>query len=64
MSDDETKKASETYLRAAAALADLPIREEHFAAVLAAFEVITAQAKLVTAFELPETTDAAPRFIA
>jgi hypothetical protein len=52
----------ETFLRAAADLQKLPIPDENFAAVLAAFEVITAQAKLVTDFSLPETTEAAPRF--
>jgi hypothetical protein len=53
---------TENFLRAAAELQNLPIPEENFAAVLAAFEVITAQAKLVTDFQLPEATEAAPRF--
>ncbi len=53
---------TETFLRAAASLQALPIPEENFAAILAAFEVITAEARLVTAFPLPETTEAAPRF--
>jgi hypothetical protein len=54
---------AETFLRAAAALQDLPISEESFPAVLAAFEVITAQAMLVTEFTIPETIEAAPRFV-
>ena len=50
------------YLDKAAALLDLPIRAEHYAEVLAAFRVLRAQAALVTEFELPAHTDAAPRY--
>jgi hypothetical protein len=53
----------DAYLKAAAALLDLPIRPEHVDEVMAAFAVITAQARLVTEFSLPETIEAAPRFI-
>jgi hypothetical protein len=53
----------EDYLDAAAALLGLPIRPEHRGEVLAAFEVLTAQGRLVTEFELPETIEAAPRFV-
>jgi hypothetical protein len=53
----------EPYLNAAAALANLPIRPEDRDEVMAAFAVITAQARLVTEFHLPETIEAAPRFV-
>ena len=57
---DDAEKA---YLSAASALTDLPIRPEHLDEVMAAFAVITSQARLVTEFLLPETIEAAPRFI-
>lgn len=50
------------YLDTVAIVLDLPIRPEHRDEVLAAFRVLSAQAKLVTEFELPETINAAPRF--
>jgi len=53
---------TETFVRAAAALQNFAIPEENLPAVLAAFEVITAQARLVTDFPLPETTEAAQHF--
>jgi len=53
----------ELYLNAASVFLDLPIRPEHRDEVLAAFTVITAQSRLVTEFELPESIDAAPRFV-
>jgi hypothetical protein len=53
----------EPYLNAAAALTNLPIRPEDRDEVMAAFAVITAQARLVTEFHLPETIEAAPRFV-
>jgi hypothetical protein len=55
--------ALRTYLSAASALIDLPIRPEYLDEVMAAFAVITAQARLVTDFSLPETIEAAPRFV-
>jgi hypothetical protein len=55
--------ADKTYLAAASALIDLPIHPEHLDEVMAAFAVITSQARLVTEFLLPETIEAAPRFI-
>ncbi len=57
-----TDTTEAAYLHQAAALLDLPIREEDRAAVLAAFTVLMAQARLVTKFALPEDTEAAPRF--
>ncbi len=57
---DDAEKA---YLHAASALIDLPIRPEHLDEVVAAFAVITAQARLMTEFLLPESIEAAPRFI-
>jgi hypothetical protein len=54
----------EDYLAAAAALLGLPIRPAHKADVLAAFMVLREQGRMVTAFELPEETEQAPRFIA
>jgi hypothetical protein len=53
----------EIYLSAASVLLDLPIRPEDRDEVLAAFVVLTAQAKLVTEFALPEAILAAPRFV-
>jgi hypothetical protein len=53
----------ESYVRTASALLGLPIRDEHRDEVLAAFTVLRAQAALVTEFTLPETIEAAPRFI-
>ena len=50
------------YLDDAAALLGLPIRDAHREAVEAAFAVLLAQARLVTEFALPETTEAAPRY--
>jgi len=57
-----TDTTEAAYLDQAAALLGLPIREEDRAAVLAAFAVLMAQARLVTEFALPEDTEAAPRF--
>jgi hypothetical protein len=54
----------EEYLDAASALAGLPIRPEDRAEVLTAFAVLREQARLVTAFELPDEVEAAPRFAA
>jgi hypothetical protein len=54
---------TESYLRAAAALLGLPIRDEDFTEVAAAFAVMTAQAALLADFALPETIEAAPRFV-
>jgi hypothetical protein len=51
------------YLDQASRLLDLPIRPGHREEVLAAFRILTAQAKLITEFALPEGTEAAPRFI-
>jgi len=53
----------DAYLKTASALLDLPIRPEHLDEVMAAFAVITSQARLITEFPLPETTEAAQRFI-
>jgi hypothetical protein len=53
----------DAYLDAAAEFLDLPIRPEHRDEVMAAFAVITAQGRLVMEFELPETIEAAPRFV-
>ena len=53
----------EAYLDAAAALLELPIRPEHRAEVLAAFATLRAHARLLDSFELPESVEAAPRFI-
>lgn len=50
------------YLDQAAALLDLPILPEHYEEVLAAFQVLRAQAQLITEFALPAPTEAAPRF--
>jgi hypothetical protein len=50
------------YLRAASALLGLPIRPEHEQEVQEAFAVISAQARLVTDFALPDDIEAAPRF--
>jgi len=55
--------AEKNYLAAASTLIDLPIRPEHLDEVMAAFAVITSQARLVTEFSLPEIIEAAPRFI-
>jgi hypothetical protein len=51
------------YLNAASALTGLPIRPEDRDEVMAAFAVITSQARLVTGFHLPENIEAAPRFV-
>jgi len=51
------------YLTVASALTGLPIRPEDRDEVTAAFAVITDQARLVTEFHLPETVEAAPRFV-
>jgi hypothetical protein len=50
------------YLMAASALLGLPIKPEHMDEVRAAFEVISAQARLVTEFVLDHDIEAAPRF--
>jgi hypothetical protein len=50
------------YLRAASALLGLPILPEHEQEVRDAFAVISAQARLVTEFALPDDVEAAPRF--
>jgi len=55
---------AEEYLSAASELLGLPIRREHYEAVLAAFEVLCEQGRLVTGFELPAEVEAAPRFVA
>jgi hypothetical protein len=57
-----TDRDEAAYLDQAAALLGLPIRVEDRAAVLVAFAVLMAQARLVTEFPLPEDTEAAPRF--
>ena len=54
----------EDYLTAASALLGLPIQPAHKAEVLAAFTVLREQGRMVTAFELPDETEQAPRFIA
>jgi hypothetical protein len=54
---------AEAYLKSASVLLDLPIPDEYFAEVAAAFEVIAAQARLIDGFALPETVEAAPRFV-
>lgn len=51
------------YIDAAATLLDLPIPPTDRDAVIAAFTTLLAQAALVTRFPLPETIEAAPRFI-
>jgi hypothetical protein len=51
------------YLDAASALTGLPIRPEDRDEVMAAFAVITAQARFLAAFHLPESIEAAPRFV-
>jgi hypothetical protein len=51
------------YLDAASALLGLPILPEHRDEVLAAFAVLTQQARLLAAFALPEHIEAAPRFM-
>lgn len=51
------------YLHSASAFLGLPIRPEHEQEVRAAFAVLTAQARLVTGFELPDDIEPAPRFI-
>jgi hypothetical protein len=53
----------EPYLDAASALAGLPIRPEDRDEVMAAFAVITAQSRFLTEFHLPESIEAAPRFV-
>jgi hypothetical protein len=58
-----TQTDPKDFLRAASSLLELPIREQDFGEVLAAFEVMTAEARLLAAFALPATIDAAPRFI-
>jgi hypothetical protein len=50
------------YFDAAAALLALPVRPEHREEALAAFRVLTEQARLITEFELPADIEAAPRF--
>jgi hypothetical protein len=55
---------AEEYLSAASALLELPIRREHYEEVLAAFEVLCEQGRLVTEFALPAELEAAPRFVA
>ncbi len=57
-----TDPAETAYLDAASIMLGLPIRPEHRAEVLTAFAVLTAQAKLITQFSLPEDIEAAPRF--
>jgi len=59
MTDDEQS----AYLDAAAALLGLRIPVADRAEVAAAFAVLTAQARLLADFELPEGTEAAARFI-
>jgi hypothetical protein len=51
------------YLSQASILLGLPIRPEHHDEVVAAFRVLTAQAKLITDFALPDETEPAPRFV-
>jgi hypothetical protein len=58
MSED----AEKNFFAAASVLLGLPIKPEHYDDALAAFRVLTAQAKLVTEFPLPDEIDAAPRF--
>ncbi|MBU6419001.1 MAG: DUF4089 domain-containing protein [Proteobacteria bacterium] len=58
--DQETQAA---YLAAAEKLLGLPIRPEHKEAVQTAFAVICQHAELVTSFNLPPETEAAPRYI-
>jgi hypothetical protein len=58
MSED----TEENFFAAASALLGLPIKPEHYDDALAAFRVLTAQAKLVTEFLIPDEIDAAPRF--
>jgi len=53
---------AEAYLAAASDLLGLPIRPEDRDEVLAAFEVLCEQGRLVTAFVLPAEVEAAPRF--
>ena len=57
-----SKDTVETYFEAASALLELPVRPEHRDEALAAFRVLTAQARLVTEFALAEAIEAAPRF--
>jgi hypothetical protein len=57
-----TEPSPTNYLDQASHLLNLPIRPEHRDEVLAAFQVLLAQAKLIIEFELPETFDPAPRF--
>jgi hypothetical protein len=52
----------EAYFDAAAAHLALPVRPEHREEALAAFRVLTEQARLVTEFDLPAEIEAAPRF--
>ncbi len=59
MSDDEVIG----YFAAAAVLLDLQPLAEHRDEALAAFKVLVAEARLVTAFPLPAGIEAAPRFV-
>jgi hypothetical protein len=54
--------AEESFFAVASALLGLPIKPEHYDDALAAFRVLTTQAKLVTDFPLPNEIDAAARF--
>jgi hypothetical protein len=57
------KDEVEAYFDAASALLGLPVRPEHRDEALAAFRVLSAQARLVTEFPLPEDAEPAPRFV-
>jgi hypothetical protein len=57
-----TGAVEQDYLSAASALLGLPIRHEHIDEVRSAFAVISAQARLVTEFALPDGIESAPRF--
>jgi hypothetical protein len=58
-----TNKEIEDYMDAASVLLGLPIRPEHRDEVLAAFRVLVDHGTLLQEFALPETVEAAPRFI-
>jgi len=58
---DEAARA-EADLDAASALLGLPIRPEHRSEVVAAYVVLTAHARHLAEFPLPEAVEAAPRF--
>jgi hypothetical protein len=53
---------SDAYLEAASRFLDLPIRPEHRADVIIAFNVLVAFGRLVTEFKLDEQVEAAPRY--